>query len=770
MNFLESLTNGQRDGLGRDLPLYLPGLSPTLSFASLSVKPALLSLFETFILAVSPVNLRSALKAILLALLPGLEDETSEEFERTFVILNKFRAVVGLEPAQDSGLEDGFRDQFFWQCIFLASITSSSRRQGALSYLTRSLPKLGAPWNPNSASASPSKKNLAWLPPEIEAVASPEPGLLIRCFDAGLHDQQLLIQRGFLDLLVTHLPLHSGVLHTKVAPEDLERLVAAAVSVVGRREMSLNRRLWTWFLGPESSRQKLDRTSPSHDQDDIIVSDPHRSESQSEYFERYGLSSLVSSIRKLLLYDSAIPLVAARPFRICLSLMDRWEIGGLVVPLIFWEALESVWRYQRNAPSKESFLEVLRSAAIFFDGIESDLIWRKISKVLRHSFQVEPSQLRQVQERLDIVHFIVTKFNIQEEEMLLIHVPTVALLLLIGVRSHQRQLFYQQNESYVNILGTLLTICSHLVDIIPSRALLATFSRKRNSFSPACAEDRDSPTEKLAKNIQLFYERKNQSVEKANLPVPLEDLGGYILDNAVKMVIDDLTTLKISSTLKIKLAIFDKLIRKFPGSGDWDLEDLLTALEETSKDTAAQASDCTQFERVSIILSALEALHSVLTAKRWQSDYRIRKIIPDLVSSLWSRLSPSSLEHNVEAARCVLRLRKISPEIELIESSITTLMIGAEVDARRRELDVEAGRRFTTLWTHSMMTSSDSPVHRSSFLYGTPNQETKAGQAEHNSFLLSRPLLLLTDSLFDPKTEIFVFVNSWISSRSTLQM
>ena len=124
--------------MGRDLSLYLPGLSPTLAFASLSVKPTLLSLFETFILAVSPVYLRSALKAILLALLPGLEDETSEEYERTYVILNKFRAVVGLE--KDPGHEDVLKDQFFWQCLFLTSITSSSRRQGALSYLTRSLP------------------------------------------------------------------------------------------------------------------------------------------------------------------------------------------------------------------------------------------------------------------------------------------------------------------------------------------------------------------------------------------------------------------------------------------------------------------------------------------------------------------------------------------------------------------------------------------------------------------------------------------------------
>ena len=166
---------------------------------------------------------------------------------------------------------------------------------------------------------------------------------------------------------------------------------------------------------------------------------------------------------------------------------------------------------------------------------------------------------------------------------------------------------------------------------------------------------------------------------------------------------------------------------------------------------------------------ALEALHSVLPAISWESDHRVRHIIPDLVSSLWSYLSPSRPEYNVEAARCVLRLQKVSPERELVESSITTLMIRCETEVRRRELNIEAGRRFTTLLTHGMLTSNESPGYRSSLLYAISNQEMEAGKVG-NLFLLSRPLLLLTDSLFDPKTEIFVFVNNWISSLPNLQM
>lgn len=756
--------------MGKDLYLYLPGLSPVLAFASLSVKPALLSIFETFILAISPSYLRSALKAILLALLPGLEEETSEEFERAFVILNKFRAIIGRDPTQDSEHEESLRDQLFWQCLFLASITSSTRRQGALSYLTRSLPKLGVPFHASPISASSSKKDLARLSSELDAVASPEPGLLIRCFDAGLRDEHLLIQRGFLDLLVTHLPLHSVVLHTKVAPEDLERLIAAATSVVSRREMSLNRRLWTWFLGPDSSRQNPDSVSSPTEREDGILSDSQRAEAQSEYFERYGLRSLVSSIRKSLLNDSAIPLVAARPFRICLSLMDRWEIGGLVVPLIFWEALESVWRFQRTVSSKESFAEVLRSATVFFDGIESDLIWRKIIKVLQFSFHVEQSQLQQMRERLDLVLFVVTKFNMQEEEMLLIHIPTAALLLLLGIQNQQGQPLMQQDEGFVSLLEKLLTICSHLVDLISSRALAFKSDQKWNISIPTPNKLGETENEKLVKDIKVFYEREGRSIGNGASPILLENLGRHLLNNAIKIVVDDLTSSEASYTLKLKLAILERLARKFPSLRDWDLEDLLNALRGASKDLAAQVIDPMRFEQVLSILSALEALHFVLPTARWQSDYRIRRIIPDLTNSMWSLLSPSRLEYNVEAARCIFRLRNISPESELVESSITALMIGSEADARKQKLNIEAARRFLSLWTHSMLPSNESLVHRSTYTHGSPNQERKAGHSEKKSFLLSRPLLLLIDSLSDSQTEIFFLVKSWISSRSTLQM
>ena len=231
----------QHDALARDLSLYFPGLSSVLSFASLSVRPPFLSLFESHILKLDPASLRPALKAIILSVLPGLEDETSEDFERMVAALDRVRSAVKSQSDEITDVKSDGSSSHFWQCFFLATITNASRRQGALAYLVRRLPKFA---RRGTGSATPDGQAASEnLSAEAEAAISPEPGLLIRCFESGLCDNQLLVQRGFLDMLVSHLPLDSPVLQERIGQEDLERLAAAAAGVVSRKDMSLNRRL-----------------------------------------------------------------------------------------------------------------------------------------------------------------------------------------------------------------------------------------------------------------------------------------------------------------------------------------------------------------------------------------------------------------------------------------------------------------------------------------------------------------------------------------------
>lgn len=420
----------QRNGLAIDLPIYLPGLSSTFTFASYSIRPAFLSLFEDHVLVLDSFILRPALKAIILALLPGLEEETSEEFERTFSILDRFKATVGRVPGRDTDDLDISSEQYFWQCLFLASITSTSRRQGALAYLMRNLPVIGK--FPNGSQATelieqpaPDIECEKTLALAVEAVISPEPGLLIRCFATGLGDERILIQRGFLDLLVSHLPLSSPVFQDKVIPQDLERLVAAATSVMTRREMSLNRRLWTWFLGPEGSEDSSFATPNSAKfptLDGNTTPTTLHKQKQSCYFRCFGSGPLIRSILNMIKTESLAPSEKARPFRICLSLMDRWEVGGVVIPEVFQPLLQSAWLYQKTAPSQEAFAEVQRSASVFFDGVDSSLIWTALIKVLVVALADETSS-EAAQSHMELIWFIVTRFNLKEEEMQMLHIP-----------------------------------------------------------------------------------------------------------------------------------------------------------------------------------------------------------------------------------------------------------------------------------------------------------------------------------------------------------
>ena len=762
----------QKEGLGRDLPLYLPGLSPTLSFASLSVKPALLSLFETFVLALDPVALRPALKAIVLSLLPGLEEETSEEFERTYGILNRLKDVSGLESGQNPNIVDVSRDQYFWQCMFLASITSSSRRQGVLSYLVRNLPKLGSLPRLDSTFLRRNQKESSSIggeqvSPAMEAVVSPEPGLLIRCFATGLRDEQLLIQRGFLDLLVTHLPLHSKFLQLKVTSEDLERLIAAAASVVARREMSLNRRLWTWFLGPEPLTQRPKNASHSSDSDENDNPETHPELTQSEYFERYGLNALVSSIQRMLVSDSLTTAAKARPFRICLSLMDRWEIGGLVVPRIFLTAVESVWRYQKNARSKESFVEVLRSANVFFDGIESGLIWSELIKVILLAVHVDESSLEHAQDRLDLVLFVITKFNVKEEEMLNLHIPSTALLLLICIRNNQSQPSVWSNLVYEDLHRRALTICSQLIDLIPGRVFSVESSSQASNTSKAKGIESDPQNRQLLESITRFYEKHHGSVETSPPPISPEELGTYLLDSAIHMVIKELDPLGRVTNIEMELAILEKLARKVPKSENSNWEKCLSILVRSSKAIFGEGEHSFLFQAISAITSALEIVQLALPTAAWKSDFRVRQIIPNLITNLWFHLSPSRPQYNVEAARCIIRVQRISPESQLIEGSITALMIeGDDTNNRIRGVDVEAARRFITLWAHSVSTVNGSLGSSQTSL----NSDQKGDQAGKETVILARPLLILLDSLFDPKSEVFFFTCNWLGSLTNLQM
>lgn len=727
--------------------------------------------------------LRSALKAITLALLPGLEEETSEEFERTLSLLNKFRIAIGRGLEHKDGHSNVSGDQYYWQSLFLASITSPSRRQGALAYMIRELPALGtrsrSKLESNHAEISESRDIGRKLLPQIEAVTTPEPGLLIRCFAAGLQDEQLLIQRGFLDLLVTHLPLHSAVLRQKVVPRDLELLVAAASAVVVRREMSLNRRLWTWFLGPEESSGPDDSTTSSPDSSPTIA--PTRNNklqiSMPEYFERYGLAPLVSTLLQMVVDDSLKPPEKARPFRICLSLMDRWEIGGLVVPQIFLPAMESVWRYQRLAPSKEALEEVLRSANVFFDAVESSLIWAELTKIVIDALETkdskpEVSDSLSSKERLDLVLFVITSFNVREEEMLTIHIPMVTLALIISLRLQFEAPSNKGTKAMSPAIDIAFNIAIHLFDLIPAKVLKQGEEEGRKTRSNGPQKD-SSP--QVLQEIQDFYHNLQKGSEDATPPLGNTNIKELLLHNASRVVAYGLGMPIQVAYLDKEVAFLDKFLRKAQISGpevDEEAENGALVPVMSSLSTASDAgagrngTDPLPFPTIAILVSTLEMMSNATPLKAWKSNPLVRNILPNLLTSLWTYVSPNRPRHCAEAVRCLWRVHSVSPDIRLVEGSIATLMLQDENGRRCQNVKIEGARRFVTVWAHSGST------------FKTPaDRRLSSGRALHKSdkrieepIVLAQPLLLLLDSLFDPKTDLFMFTVSWLQSLPSMQL
>lgn len=162
------------EGLKRDLLIWSSGLFPFFQNASTSVRPGLLSVYETYYLPLG-TDLRSATKALILALLPGLEEETGDFFDQVYALLNN--------------ISDAVSHRFFLQCVFLVMISSPASRLAAINYLAKAMVE---------------------APSDI--TSGPDTGLMIRGVAAALADDNMLVRRGALDLLLRTLPLNGSIL------------------------------------------------------------------------------------------------------------------------------------------------------------------------------------------------------------------------------------------------------------------------------------------------------------------------------------------------------------------------------------------------------------------------------------------------------------------------------------------------------------------------------------------------------------------------------
>ena len=637
---------------------------PVLSYASLTLKPHYLDLLERFYLPIG-TGLRPALKSLVLALLPGIDEEGGEYFDRTLSLIDSIR-----EKVQD--------DAYFWQCVLLATITATARRQGALAFLAKRLPRLrGA-----KAGDDTDGKTEAERTAEADALTNPEPGLLVRAFCAGLGDEQLLVQRGFLDLLVSDIPLATYVLQEKVSKPDLQMLVTSAAGVVMRREMSLNRRLWAWFLGPDEANAQ-------------------------EYFEKNALQSLTDGLLKMFNWTNTTSVEKARPYRICLSLMDRWEVGSLVVPNLFLPAIESLRKFEMTMTSKELYAEVLRSASMFFDGVEAGLIWGQMIEKINTAFTGDRANSI---EHLQGVRFIIRTFNVQEEEMVLVHAPMAVLILL-------QYLEDSLNAKDLRIEGFLLA--EDIWNLIPG----IMFKAGAPGLGPI------GISAKSAFNaIHQFYQQYQARTSDESTVAPpfqLSQVAERIFMEIATAVRNSLAVDSDANDVEIRCRLFVNVAQKVPKLNDWvDTQTLILSI------LAKLKSDHVPFGALQGMTNMIAAMFS----KGYISNKDTDELVVAVTKPLWIYLSPDTPKFHVETVKTLWNLQNSLGD-RRVEAAIATVMTSPGPQG------VETGRNLGILWMHSV------------------------GDYKNNyHMMLTRPLFLFLDSLVDDGSELAIFARGWLQS------
>lgn len=165
------------------------------------VKSSILNLVDRHVVSMPSIPF---LASLLLSLLPGLEDETGEHFNRVFDLLSRLKERDPVE---------------FYQTLWFLMATTGKHRVSMVNFITRDLA---------SGSTLPDPKS---------------PSIAKACI-AALQDKQTLVARGILDLITMQFPLAKAA---ELFDEALlVALVKEAMLILLRRDMSLTRRYYMW--------------------------------------------------------------------------------------------------------------------------------------------------------------------------------------------------------------------------------------------------------------------------------------------------------------------------------------------------------------------------------------------------------------------------------------------------------------------------------------------------------------------------------------------
>lgn len=237
----------------------------------------------------------------------------------------------------------------------------------------------------------------------------------MQAVSAALRDNSLLVQRNMLDFLLLFLPVNT----TYLSSNEKVTLVASGLEVLLRRDMSLNRRLYTWLLGTNSAK-----TESASRTDSVCSNDADPEEPQETFFSMHSRPLVIEGVRKIFQTQTSIDreatngakklqrLQVLKPFRMLISLLDKPEIGGSILEDVLLDVFRALYSQCKvlkengaafeETDRKDSFDnvavesgvartdsaktklidELIKTANLLFNAFEPYFMWEYIAKLL----------------------------------------------------------------------------------------------------------------------------------------------------------------------------------------------------------------------------------------------------------------------------------------------------------------------------------------------------------------------------------------------------
>ncbi|MGH0139148.1 UNVERIFIED_CONTAM: hypothetical protein FKN15_057972 [Acipenser sinensis] len=435
--------------LAKDLFLYSSGLFPLLTNAAMSVKPALLCLYEVYYLPLGK-TLKPGLQGLLTGVLPGLE-EGSEYYDRTNALLEKVAAAV--------------EQSAFYSALWGSILTSPAVRLPGVTFVLFHL-----------------NRKLC-MEDQLYIVGS-DIELMVEAVSTSVQDSSVLVQRSTLDLILFCFPFHMS----QATRTDMIRILSAALHVVLRRDMSLNRRLYAWLLGFDNNCVKIGPRSTRH-------SNPE--EHATYYFNTFSKDMLVQAMVGILQgkavggEEESVLMHDVKPFRILISLLDKPELGPAILEDVLIEVfrtLHSQCKAELDLQTQSPFCkdhtqlssklrenkktaELIKTANLLFNSFEPYYMWDYIARwfeeccrrTLNARLQGGPGGISEASE-LSLVEFcqlvdflldivsLETYIEIQTE-----HLPQLLLRMVSALTSHLQALGLAELTDCLRLCSKILS-------------------------------------------------------------------------------------------------------------------------------------------------------------------------------------------------------------------------------------------------------------------------------------------------------------------------